>query len=198
MSKKISSFFISNNIIKEEDKEVYEYSLELLLSTVLNFAAVIIIAIFTRKILEATLFVLGFVPLRAMAGGYHADTHFRCFLILIFTYSVFLLTVFFIPVKFILATTAVLVLISISLIFILSPMEDSNKPLSEEETKKFRRKSRIGILVYSLIVLGLSLLFKNKIFGFSLAFGIFSVSFSLFASVIKNAIKKVLMRKALK
>jgi accessory gene regulator B len=190
MSKKIASFFISNKIIKEEDKEVYEYCLELLLSTVLNFAAIIIIAIFTRKILEAALFVSGFVPLRAQAGGYHATNHFRCFLILLFTYSIFLLAVFFIPVKFILATTIILVLVSILLIYILSPVEDSNKPFSEEETKKFKRKSRISILVYALAVLGLSLLFSNKIFGFSLAFGIFSVSFSLLASVIRNKISK--------
>ncbi|MEI6579834.1 MAG: accessory gene regulator B family protein [Eubacteriales bacterium] len=188
MSKKISSFFISNNIIKEEDKEVYEYSLEILLSTLLNFAAVIILAIFTGKILEATLFVLGFIPLRALAGGYHASNHFRCFLILLFTYSMFLLTVFFIPVKVILAATIFLILSSILLIFILSPVEDSNKPLSKEETRKFKRKSRISILVYSLTVLGLSLLLSNKIFGYSLAFGIFSVSLSLLASVIRNKI----------
>ena len=142
MSKKISSFFILNDIIKEEDKEVYEYSFELLLSTILNFVAVIIIALITRKILEATLFVLGFVPLRTLAGGYHASTHFRCFMILLFTYSVFLLTVFFIPIKFIEPAMIVMILCSILLVFILSPVEDSNKPLSEEETKLFKRKSR--------------------------------------------------------
>jgi len=190
MSKKISSFFISNNIIKEEDKEVYEYSLELLLSTILNFAAVIIIAIFTGKILEATLFVLGFVPLRALAGGYHADTHFRCFLILLFTYSVFLVIIFFIPAKLVFATAIIIMLISILLIFILAPVENSNRPFSEKERKTLKKKSRIGILVYAAIVLCLTLLFSNKIFGFSLAFGIFSVSFSMLASVIKDKILK--------
>jgi len=82
MSKKIALFFISNRIINEEDKEVYEYSLELLLSAVLNFSAVIILAVCTGKIMEASLFVLGFVPLRTLAGGYHAKNHFRCFSIL--------------------------------------------------------------------------------------------------------------------
>lgn len=186
MSKRISSFFILKNIVKEEDKEVYEYSFEILLSSILNFTAVIVLAIFTRKIMEAILFVMGFVPLRTLAGGYHAKNHFRCFLILLFTYSLFLLTVFFIPVKFIVTTTILLILSSILLIFLLSPVEDHNKPLTEEESKKFKRKSRISILVYSLIVFGLSFLFTNKIFGFSLAFGIFSVSFSLLASVIRN------------
>lgn len=199
MSKKISSFFIINEIIKEEDREVYEYSLELLLSTLLNFAAVIIIAVFARRILEAALFVFGFVPLRTIAGGYHAKNHFRCFMILLFTYSLFLLTVFLIPVNFILAATTILTISSILLIFLFSPVEDSNKPLSTSETKKFKRKSRISILCYMILVLGLSLPVSNKIFGYSLAFGMFSVSFSLLASVIRNKYhKQTLMLKALK
>lgn len=191
MSKKIALFFISNRIINEEDKEVYEYSLELLLSAVLNFAAVIILAVCTGKILEASLFVLGFVPLRALAGGYHAKNHFRCFIILIFTYSLFLLSVFYLPAKIISAATGLLSVLSILLVFVLSPVEDSNKPLSAEETEKFKRKSRISVLAYALLILGLSALFASKMFGFSLAFGIFSVSLSLLASVIRNKISAV-------
>jgi accessory gene regulator B len=188
LSKRISSLFISNQIIQEEDKEVYEYSFELLLSTLFNLVVVIAIAIVTRRVLEALLFVLGFVPLRSFAGGYHASTHFRCFLILLFTYSLFILTTFFLMTKLVLPITIVLTLSSVLLIFVLSPVEDSNKPFSEEETVKFKRKSRIGILIYSLAILGLLLLLNNKIFGLSLAFGVFSVSLSLLASVIRNKI----------
>ncbi len=190
MSKRISSYFVLNNIIKEEDREVYDYSLELLLSTVLNFLAVITIAVFTGKILEGTLFVLGFVPLRALAGGYHADTHFRCLLILLFNFSLFLLIVFFIPGKLLFLATLFLTFVSVLLVFFLSPVEDSNRPFSEQERKTLKRKSRISIIGYSVAVLCLILIFSNKILGFSLAFGIFSVSVSLIASVIKNKIKK--------
>lgn len=83
MSKRLSSFFATNSIIKQEDAEVYEYSLEILFSTILNFVAVIIIAILTRKSLLTLLYLLGFIPLRLIAGGYHADTHFRCFGVLL-------------------------------------------------------------------------------------------------------------------
>ena len=36
LSKKMASFFARNNVIKIEDEEVYEYGLQLLLSTVFN------------------------------------------------------------------------------------------------------------------------------------------------------------------
>lgn len=198
LSKKIASIFILHGIIQEEDKEVYEYSFELLLSTILNSVAIIVIAILTKRILEATLFVIGFVPLRALAGGYHADTHFRCLLILLFTFSLFLLTLVFLPVKFFFVITIMMILISILLVFILSPVEDSNRPFSEHEKISLKRKSRASILVYTVIVFGLSFLFSNKIFGFSLAFGIFSVSVSLLASVIKNKIKKCINASSIK
>ena len=190
MSKRISSFFILNKIIKEEDKEVYEYSLELLLSSLFNLGAVILIALFTRRVLEAALFVLGFVPLRSFAGGYHASTHFRCFLILLFTFSLFILVTYFIPNNFIVPLTIVFTFSSILLVFFLSPVEDSNKPFSDQEAKKFKKKSRLGILVYSLVTLFISSLFANKIFGLSLVCGVFSVSFSLLASAVRNKIVK--------
>ena len=173
---------------------MYEYSLELLLSTLFNLSVVILIAIFTRRILGATLFVLGFVPLRSFAGGYHASTHFRCFLILLFTYSLFILTTYFIPNNFIVPLTFILTSSSVLLVFFLSPVEDSNKPFSDEEARRFKRKSRLGILVYSLAILIFSLLFTNKIFGLSLVCGVFSVSLSLLASVIRN---KIVTRKQL-
>ena len=168
---------------------MYEYSLELLLSTVLNFLAVIVIAVLTGKILEGTLFILGFVPLRALAGGYHADTHFRCLLILLINFSLFLLIAYFIPAKFIFAVTISMIILSIFLVFFLSPVEDSNRPFSEQERKTLKRKSRTSISVYSAAVFCLIILFSNKIFGFSLAFGFFSVSVSLIASVIKSKVK---------
>lgn len=190
LSKKIASIFVLNSIIKKEDKEVYEYSFELLLSTILNLVAIIVIAILTKRILEATFFVLGFIPLRALAGGYHADTHFRCLLILLFIFSLFLLSLVFLPGKFFLVTTVFMIIVSTLLVFILSPVENSNRPFSEHEKISLKSKSRTSILVYSVIVLGLSFLLTNKIFGFSLAFGVFSVSVSLLASVIKNRVKK--------
>lgn len=188
MSNKISSFFVAKSIIKQEDIEVYEYSLEIFISTVVNFLAVALIAVFTKNILITAFYLLGFIPLRSIAGGYHAETHLRCFMILMATYLVFLCAVKFIPLTYIFYLTFVSSLLSLILIFIFAPVEDKNKPISAEEKKSFRMKSRITILVYTVVILLLLFLISNKLFAFSLALGNLSVALSLLASVIKNRI----------
>ncbi len=188
MSKRLSSFFAANSIIKAEDKEVYEYSLEILFSTILNFAAVIIIAVLTRKSLLTLFYLLGFIPLRLIAGGYHADTHFRCFLVLLGTYSAFLAVVAFLPDSFVVLSTIITVLGSIILIFILAPVADKNKPVSVEDQKKFKLKSRVAVFAYSAVILVLLFLLPASRIAFSLSLGILFVSLSLLATKIKNRI----------
>lgn len=188
MSKKLSSFFAANSIIKAEDKEVYEYSLEILFSTILNFVAVIIIALVSRKSLLTVFYLLGFIPLRLIAGGYHADTHFRCFLVLLGTYSAFLVIVTFLPDSFVWISTAAAVIITAIFIFLLAPVEDKNKPVSVEAKKSFKLKSRITVFVYSAITVLLLFLLPGNRIAFALALGTVSVALSLLATKVKNRI----------
>jgi accessory gene regulator B len=91
-SKKLASFFVSKKIIECDDKEVYEYSFEIFLATILNGLFIAITAIVTKTILVTLFYLVGFLTLRGVAGGYHAKNHFRCFFILVFTYGLFLIT----------------------------------------------------------------------------------------------------------
>ena len=51
LSKRMASFFARNNVIKSEDEEVYEYGLQLLLSTVFNGIIALILAIISGTVL---------------------------------------------------------------------------------------------------------------------------------------------------
>lgn len=188
MSKKLSSFFAANSIIKQEDTEVYEYSLEILLSTILNFLAVIAIAVFTRTSLLTLFYLSGFIPLRLIAGGYHADTHFRCFLVLLGTYSAFLAIISFTPDSFVRAAALAAVVVTAFLIFLLAPVEDKNKPVPAEAQKAFKLKSRIAVFVYTAVTVLLLFTVPGSRIAFALALGTASVALSLLATKIKNRV----------
>ncbi|MGN0378147.1 MAG: accessory gene regulator B family protein [Butyrivibrio sp.] len=83
LSKRIASFFVRNEIIKCEDKEVYEYGLQLLLSTVFNGIIALILAIISGTVLQCICYLAVFVLLRKSAGGFHAKNHFSCCCILV-------------------------------------------------------------------------------------------------------------------
>lgn len=190
VSKRLSSFFADNGIIEKEDIEVYEYSLQILLSTVINFVAVIVLAVVTKTVLLSVSFLMGFIPLRLMAGGYHAKNHLRCFLILIGTYVAFVTGVLLVPNQFLVVITLFVTIVSILLIFFLAPVEDKNKPLSEEEKKSYKHKSRIALTVFVVADMVLLAVLQNKKIAFSLALGAFAVAVSLLASLIRNSIYK--------
>lgn len=190
MSKKISSFFVANSIVIKEDIEFYEYSLEIFLSTILNFVAIVIMAVLTKSILITSVYLLGFIPLRLIAGGFHATTHLKCFLVLMGTYVTYLAIIKCIPHTWIFCSTIIANLVALVLIFILAPVEDENKPVSEEGKKFFKVKSRIAIISYFIVVLIMMYTISNMIFAFSLALGLLSIAFSLLASLVRNKIQK--------
>ena len=126
--KRMVQFFYENNVIKKDDMEIYEYGLELLLSSILQIIAVLLISVVVGKLLVTIMFLLAFCTLRTFAGGYHAETHFRCFIILLFVYSIFL-----------------------------APIDSENKPLTSDEKNRYRKISISIIFVQTLLIITMAL-----------------------------------------
>ncbi|MCL2820421.1 MAG: accessory gene regulator B family protein [Oscillospiraceae bacterium] len=184
MSKSISSFFISHEVISDEDREVYEYSFEILLSTILSFLTILIIAIISDSMLNTIFFLVGFIPLRLIAGGYHAITHLRCYILFVLTYIAFLMITKFIPINLIVPLIFLSFPISITLIFLLAPSDDSNKTIDDKERNKFRKKSRWAIVGFSVLIC--TTILAKELFALSIALGNVTVAISLLANFIKN------------
>ena len=189
LSEKIASSFIEFEIIKKEDQEVYSYSFEILISTLLNFLVICFFAIFTKTIVETIFYLIAFIPLRQLVGGYHAKNHFRCFTILLMAYAGFLMVIYLCPVEIISITILIIILISYVLVFSLAPVADSNKPITNDESYSFKYKSRIAISTYSLITILMMIIGIHSKWILALSLGIISIALSLVAGTIKNKMK---------
>jgi len=190
LSGKIASYFVFHGIIDKDDEEVYEYSLEVLISTVLSLIVLLVLALATGTFFYTTLFLLGFIPLRLNAGGYHAKDHLRCFIVLMFTYTAFLLLMHMLPYVYMTTVAASSAMLSVIAVFLLAPSEDSNKPLSADEMIPLKKRSRIVIVGYAVVVCLLSLFVPETKYAFSLALGNLTVALSLFANYLKNKLGK--------
>lgn len=72
---------LSKTLNSQENIEVYAYSLQLMLISVINLVAVVLAA-FLLQILPTTLaFLAVFIPFRAFGGGVHLSTISRCMII---------------------------------------------------------------------------------------------------------------------
>ena len=75
----IVEFWIKNAIIKTDDKESYCYGMELILSTLINVAFMVILSYYVIGYPIAFIpYIAVYTPLRLTAGGYHARSHLKC------------------------------------------------------------------------------------------------------------------------
>ena len=77
---KFIEFFVLNDIIKNEDKEIYKYALNIILSSLIHIATVMILGLCFNLLIESLVFYFAYIVIRKFAGGYHANTQLRCFL----------------------------------------------------------------------------------------------------------------------
>jgi len=148
LSKKLSSRTGST----PEEKEIYAYSIEVLLSLIINLIILAFTAYTFKKIPELVIFIIFFSGLRTFAGGYHAKTHIECMTISFIIFSISALASTYL--KSIGAITMIIGIISsILLIFKYAPAESKNKPLNGTERKKFKLISRGIVFLFSICII---------------------------------------------
>lgn len=137
------------NVINKEEREVYIYGTELMLSSIVGILALIIVSVCIGQCFQWLPFLMGFVPLRLLGGGYHAKNHRCC--ILTFTAIYVVCTIL---TKTIQTAKVIIAIFSIPVFFTIcffSPVEPENKVLSIAVRATNRRKS-ILLAVFNAII----------------------------------------------
>lgn len=186
LAKNIALFFSQNGIIQNEDKDIYEYGLELVLSSAINIVGIFVMMFISKLYIETLLYFIGFSFLRVTAGGYHAKTHFRCLLMSLGFYQLSMLLIF-IHIPF--WVFIVFVLIMLVTVTALSPVEDENKPLDNNERNILKRKSII--LAFLIAIISIVLYRFNAKYAACIALGFLSVVFSLLLAVTIRQISSI-------
>ena len=178
VSEKAADWLISKGAAKKEDRDIYVYGLELSFSTLFSVFLILVLAIVFSDILYGILFLLCMFTIRFFCGGYHATTYLNCCLC---SNSLFLASLgitLFTPEWLVLPLTLGICVISGLYVFIKTPIENDNNPMTEKKLKRNRRISRTIISVQStLIVLGAFLLpqFASYTYMASLATGVVAI-----------------------
>lgn len=138
-------------------KAVYTYGIQLSLSTLASMCSIVLLGILLGDALSAFLFLGVFFFLRLFAGGYHASTYARCFLL---TNSVYLMVYLFgkglLYFRFFILLPIITV-VSCMVIVILAPIRNKHHPLSEPTYEKNRRIARALAIIEGSICLALSI-----------------------------------------
>lgn len=181
---KIIGYWIKNEIINEEDADIYEFGLDLLLFSMINFLIISITAVYMGRLIESILLFVTMIPLQSVGGGYHANTHMRCFLIMYIGWWVIMRAVSFIN-----GAGAVLIcLSSVAVIFFLAPIPNINVHVSELRRRKLKRMIRMMSVIIGGVCLLTQSVMLNSDFSLSalLAMGMGGIAFSMVMACFKN------------
>lgn len=155
-SSKLIELFVSNDLIKNEDKEIYKYAVNIILSSLIHIATVMIIGLCFNLFIESLVFYFSFIAIRKFAGGYHAKTPVRCYLFS-FASNIIILCL----VKWLSSINTLFIfifiifeLLCVVLILLISPLDTENNPLTGQEKKMYRMlTSIITILIFIISLL---------------------------------------------
>ncbi len=185
----LTDLLLKKEIVKEEDKEIYTYGLEALLSTVINTILVLIFGLLTGMLLETLAFLISFAILRVYCGGYHAKTHVGCILMFAGIYGFAMLVLTIMPAQYQGIFSMVAGGLSLLIILLYAPIEHKNRPFVGNEYKTFRMLSRIiALLEAGLIVL-------SNIFAYQFIKLALNVSMAMLSVVFILALAKIIERK---
>jgi accessory gene regulator B len=147
----IVEILIRHNIIKVQQAEVYQYGLEILISSLLTCCVTFACGLLFRCLAAALLYFLMFAVLRSICGGYHAKTYWQCNLVFSFVTSVVLIFFRWMPVEQFTELHYCSVAIAILTTAFCTPVENDNKPLTDKQKKHFRVLGTVMVVLLALI-----------------------------------------------
>lgn len=185
LSARLAGALESGGAIRNEDRDIYEYGLEILISSAANALIVLIAGLLLGKLPETILFMLFFAVLRGAAGGYHADTHAACILIMAAAYGAAMAALMFLPASVLPWVALCAAGTSAAAVLAFAPASHENKPITGKELLKFRKLS-ICISFAEAGAVGALTLLNAAFLGAAAALGMLASAASLIAACIKG------------
>jgi accessory gene regulator B len=181
----IVNFITEQDVISDESdvQDFYRYGIEISISSLLNIVLVVIAGILIHHIIESIVFLSLFILIRSFTGGYHADTYFRCNLLMCITFILTVLANCMFSNKLSLSIIIVLICVTELIVSVLGPIENKNKPI--DDSKKIKLKIT-GTAMTSIINCA-GLILRESYLGTMIIFTTFLIVLLMIAAKVKEA-----------
>jgi accessory gene regulator B len=187
----ITSFLLKEAIINEEDREIYQFGTARILKDIIIILMIGTMATVFNAWVETIFITIGFLPLRRIAGGYHADTLLGCNVI---TVSVYLMNLIIIRAMSDYITIDYFVMLSVMtiiLIFKYAPVDHRNFVFTKERAEKAKKAGKLIVLLIVITTCGYNYIeSKVELVSLSTMMGAFSASISVFIGSMRRRREK--------
>ena len=97
ISSKVACFLCKDEE-RKDNYEIYEYAVYIILSSAFHIATIIALGLCFNLLVESLVFYFSFITIRKFAGGYHAKTPIKCYIISVVSSTIILVLINIIPI----------------------------------------------------------------------------------------------------
>ncbi len=189
MLNRIVDQIIKNSNYTAADKVILLYGLTSLLKLAAFIITVLLFGLFVGLVIEVLLFIITFSLLRTYTGGFHLDNEIYCYLFSCSISFFALLLIKYIDYNMTIFVIVIVLLNSVPIVVLFSPIEAQNKSLNEKEKIIYRRKARVYLFwIVGFIFLFIFLsLYRQAV---TVAMGLQLVSFMMMFNVLNKYKRK--------
>ncbi|MDL2325304.1 accessory gene regulator B family protein [Ruminococcaceae bacterium OttesenSCG-928-A16] len=176
--------------IADDEVELYQYAYTSSIYAVITLAGCLIVAAVLGRLLPGLLFLLLFKPLRQYAGGYHQSSYLSCLFASILAFTAVVLPSLLPLTQTVVNGLCIATMLPAFAIIRFAPMEDENKPLSENEKKVFHKRALI-ILAAEIFISFLLFLFPvSAVYRYFCIMPIYISALLVFVKVVQNKVRQ--------
>lgn len=165
VSNRIVRAMIDRQVIKENEHELYEYGLQIIISSLSSSVSAMAVGFVFQRPLAMFVFLICFALMRMYSGGYHAQSYLICYFELLALSVIIMITIKGVenlPVDLIKIFLTLFTIVSTLIIYTLAPIDHENAPLSEQEIPRYRRVVR-RIYIFHLVIVAVLVVFSVPI-----------------------------------
>jgi accessory gene regulator B len=180
LAQKLTDAFVSRGA-DPENKEIYAYAIEYILSNIVSYGLLLILATILHVLPTMLLFLLFWIPLRTNMGGLHAPSQALCLaLSALFGVGAVFLAIYCIPGIVVLS---ICLAASIIVTFKIAPVIHPNHPVSEKRRLKGKKIARVIIIAESAVIIFCFILFPYWVASVGLYSVVFAVVFGILGDI---------------
>lgn len=181
----ITYILIKHKFLNIKNREIYVYSIEVILLNFILLLTLLSISIAKNSLLFFVGFLLFFLPIRIFAGGYHARHSETCFGLTVGVYITAMIIYDHFPDLYKNGIAIGLFIVAYITLLIWAPLKNPNHPLTDYQYKRNRRIV-FGITFISMLLFAISYKLECKIASSEVIFIIMASIFLLIGKAENN------------
>lgn len=149
----LTDFLVNKDVIEHEEKDIYKYGFELIISLVVNLVCVLIIGAVIGEVFLALVAFLIFATVRTQCGGYHATTYVKCNFFLIIVFCAILFFSKYFQISFMNRIFFIMMYIYVPIFLsVFSPVSSIYNPIeAEEDINRIKKKVLLRTLIWEAV-----------------------------------------------